>query len=110
MGERDLGGDMRVVVTYVRARVEQTVFELAFIPIRNCATSKADMAQSIPISWPIARASSAVKLLPVSGTCLLLLFGGEAFGTPLDPAEHLPFHRERGRLHRNNPDLRGQGR
>jgi hypothetical protein len=32
MGERDLGGDIRVVVAYVRARVVQTVFELDLHP------------------------------------------------------------------------------
>ena len=52
---------------------------------------------------------SAVKLLPVSDTYLLLPCGGKAFGAPLDTAQHFPFHDERRRLHRNHSDLRDQG-
>ena len=58
-------------------------------------------------SWPgsSGRRFAGRDWLRCDYTCFLLPVGGEAFGTLLDAAEHLPFHHERCRLHRNHSDL-----
>jgi hypothetical protein len=60
--ERDLRGHVRVVVADIGAEVVQAVLQLDVHPGPELLDIKPRHSQSIPISAPIWRASSAVKL------------------------------------------------